>query len=106
MPVDVAGFDPDAHTLALRHGQVGGGRPAGREIRQRLVPEPRMDERRQVVVRDAVVVDERSDRLLGRHVRQLLDLFWGAAEARTTQQMLGAVVAPVRGGDRGQVPLP
>ena len=104
--VDMVGFDPNAHALALLDRQVSGGRSARREMHQRLVPETRMPERRQVVIRDVVVVDEGTDRLLGRHVRQLPDLFWSAAEARAAKQMGGPVVAPVPEGDRGQIPRP
>ena len=104
--VDELRLHPDAHALAARHGAFGRGGPAGRELQQRLVPEARVLERRQVVVRNVVVVDQGADRLRGRHRRQRPDLLGRAAEARTTQQVLGAVVAPVRRGDGGQVGLP
>ena len=84
----------------------GGRRAAGREVRQRLVPEPRVHERLQVVVGDVVVVDERADRLLGRHRRQPLDVLRRTAEAGAAEQVLGAVVVPVGGRDRRQIILP
>ena len=104
--IDKLGLDPDAHARATLHRQFGRRRAARREVHQRLIPESGMLERQQMVVRERVVVDELADRLLGRHVRQLLDVFRGAAETRAFQQVGGAVVAPVRGGDRRQIPRP
>ena len=106
VPVDVVGLDPHPHALPVPHPQLGGGGAARRKIEQPLVPEPGVLERRQVVVGDLVVVDEGADRLLGGHLGELPDVLRGAAEARTAQQVLGAVEAPVRLGDRGQVPPP
>ncbi len=104
--VDMLGLDAHAHALAALDRQVGGGRPARREGDQRLVPEARMHEGLQVVVRDVVVVHEGTDGLLGSHVGQLPDLLRRAGETGSAQQMRGAVVAPVRRGDRGQIARP
>ena len=63
-----------------------------------------MHKRLQVVIRDALGIHEGADRLLGRQIRQFLDLLWCAAEPGPAKQMLGAVVAPVRGGESGSSP--
>ena len=104
--VDMLGLDAHAHALAVLERQVRGGRPARRERDQRLVPEARMLEGRQVVVDDVVVVHQGTDRLLGGHVGQPPDLLRRAGEAGSAEQMRGAVVAPVRRGNRSQIARP
>ena len=105
MAVDELRLDLDAHALPARHGAVGRGGPAGREVHQRLVPEARVLEGRQVVVRNVVVVDQGADRLFRGHLRQPPDVLGRAAEAGAPEEVFGPVVAPVRRGDRGQVPV-
>ncbi len=104
--IDKLGLQPDAHArpAPLRH--LGGGWPARREVHQRFVPQPGVLERQHVVVQDVVVVHQRPHRLLGRHVRELLDLLGRAAEPGPFEEVRGPVVVPVGLGDRGQIPRP
>ena len=96
----------DSHRGALLVRPVGGFGPALGESVQRRIPQPGLDERLHLRIRNALVVHERSDRALEAGVGQLLDLLRRAAEARVRQQVRGAVVIPLGGGDGGQVVVP
>ena len=104
--VDVVGLDPHPHALAVPQPELGGGGPAGREVQQPLVPEPRVLERREVAVGGVVVVDQRPHRLLGAQGGERGDLLGRAPEPGPAQQVRGAVGVPVGRGDGRQVPGP
>src|SRR2546422_5286735 len=55
---------------------------------------------------EALVMDQRTHRLLGRHVRKSLDVFRGAAEPGTFEQMRGALKGPVGSADRREITNP
>ena len=96
----------DAHRDAVLVRAVGRFGPALGKSVQRRIPQPRFDERLHLRIRDALVVHERADRALEAGVGQLLDLGRRAAEPRVRQQVRGAVVVPVGGGDGREVVFP
>src|SRR6185295_7868504 len=66
----------------------------------------RLDERLRLRIREALVVDERANGDVWTGLRQRLDLRRRAAEPGVRDQMRGAIVVPVRRGDRREVVLP
>ena len=103
----VAGrFGIDAHRRAGLQRAVRRFGAAFRKSVQRRIPEPGLDERLHLRIRDGLVVDKRADRALEAKVCKLLDLCRRPAEPRVSQQVRGAVVIPVRIGDRREVVLP
>src|SRR5262249_29284799 len=55
---------------------------------------------------EALVMDQCTHRLLGCHVRKSLDVFRGAAEPGTFEQMRSALKGPVGSADRREITNP